>query len=252
MNLITLILAIFLAITPTANGFTPPALRPSTLTQLHLKEVKANPPPTPATAISPGGSIASTAWAKYQHQLSNCKYPIVVTAVSTSVVAFIGDLASQVVLCVSARSLKKYDPFRSFVMLAIGATWTGPILHILYRYVNRLGYYLEKNRLNMNKTKRVACQVVVNQTIGAFTINAGFMFLFYSLNTLRPSNPSFEIHTALKLVKNKMKTIVGASWLIWVPASFTNFMYMPENSRVMFTNVVASFYNFILSIIANS
>ncbi|GMH89871.1 hypothetical protein TL16_g11588 [Triparma laevis f. inornata] len=203
----------------------------------------------PSSPTLRGGSLLQTTWSQYQTLLQTFRYPILLTALSTSFVAFLGDLLSQIVLCISKTTIAAYSIHRSLIMLIIGFAWTGPVLHILYFYVEKFGEILDNK--GITKFKKVTYQVIINQTIGAFSINAGFMFLFYTLQTLF-NGSEFSLKTAKYLVASKMKTIVGASWMIWVPASFTNFYWMPKNSRVLFTNVVAAFYNFVLSIIANS
>jgi hypothetical protein len=93
--------------------------------------------------------------------------------------------------------------------------------------------------------------VGLNQSVGAILINVGFIFSFYALTCL-VRGQTFAFSTATTLVKSKMGTSLKANWSVWPLASFLNFLLVPAQYRVLFTQCVAALYNMLLSLIANS
>jgi len=85
--------------------------------------------------------------------------------------------------------------------------------------------------------------VLVNQTIGALVINAGFVLVFSRLSglLLPPSN------RVVQPFRTRLWTTLVTSWTVWPVASFVNFYFVPVDYRVLYTSCIAAVYNFLLS-----
>lgn len=172
------------------------------------------------------------------------KYPLLMTMLLSSFVAIVGDVLSQALT--GSRDFRRVSIFA-----LLGGLFFGPVLHYWYGVIGRFGGQLQKKYPTMPKVVRVLCQVGLNQSVGAVLINVGFIFSFYALTCLVRGTP-FMLSTASQLVKSKMGTSLRANWSVWPLASFLNFLLVPAQYRVLFTQCVAALYNMLLSLIANS
>lgn len=48
-----------------------------------------------------------------------------------------------------------------------------------------------------------------------------------------------------------MPTTVRSNWILWVPANFVNFRFVPVPLQVAFSNFVALFWNTYVSFVSN-
>lgn len=166
----------------------------------------------------------------YTYLLSN--YAVPTKAVTTSVLAVIGDLIAQRI-SVPADAFE-WDRQRTFAIGLWGLVFMGPVLHAWYAILNR----------TISGKFSVIKKVVLDQILFAPMFNSAFLFG----TGLLEKKPLESVRRTWSL---KFKDSMIANWMIWPFAQAINFQFIPRTYQVVFVNFVALLWNAILTYISH-
>ena len=179
-----------------------------------------------AFSSSSSSSSSSSLWGRYSDLLE--AYPLPTKVVTSGVISFSGDLISQSVI-----SGENFDFPRCVRYTTAGALLVGPVLHFWYAFLNRAipGASLMKNlkRLLLDQLLFSPC----------------FTCVFISSLSIIGEGKSV-VHTIRKL-RQDFFTIVLNGWIIWCPAQFINFTFIPSKFQVLYSNMIGLLWNIYLS-----
>ncbi|CAN8067733.1 unnamed protein product [Agarophyton chilense] len=160
--------------------------------------------------------------------------PILVKAITTSVIAFLGDVLAQFLTQIGSSEVQ-WDMRRTLSITIWGFCFIGPTLHYWFSTLDRL--YTNKYS--------VLCKLLTDQLLFAPFFNSAFMI---GVGTLE--GHSFKEVT--ETVKSKLWTALKANWMLWPAAQFINFSFVPKNLQVVYVNCVALVWNMIFMYISHS
>lgn len=123
--------------------------------------------------------------------------------------------------------ITQYEPKRTVNMSASGAT-VGVLCHFWYQFLD--------SRLPGKSLGIVVKKIIVDQFIGSPLCIATF---FCTLAVIEKS--TFE--ELKNEVKQKALRLYIAEWVIWPPAQFINFYYLPNKFRVLYDNTISLMYD---------
>ena len=106
----------------------------------------------------------------------------------------------------------------------------------------------------INEVWKALSMMVVDQTVGATVITIGIFYAFELAQKLIPpysSSPESFLTAGLRTTKNSLWETLVANWYCWPIINFVNFLVIPVNYRVLFSNLAAVFWNMFLSSVAN-
>ena len=145
------------------------------------------------------------------------------------------------------------DVRRSLVFFCVSAFYIAPAIHNWFEFLNNFASSVIPP--NLGKVSKAALMMLLDQTLGALMVTCGFFYAFELFNSLVPGGPprskSFVALANDSLKNNFLRTIVG-NWTCWPAINFINFLFIPHNFRVLFSNIAAIFWNMFLSQVANS
>lgn len=175
------------------------------------------------------------------------RFPYATKIISSAVVGGAGDLLIQ--LLNQKKGLGIFNFRRWLVFTAVSGFYIAPAIHLWFNY---LGYLVLP--ASLGKFGVAFVQMLLDQTFGAVVINAGFFYAFAFSDALFP--PDFSklksvLVDGTKSVKNNMWETLIANWYCWPIINFLNFLVIPLEYRVLFSNFAAVFWNMFLSTIAN-
>jgi hypothetical protein len=135
----------------------------------------------------------------------------------------------------SSSLLTSWDPARTGRFALLGAFLVAPGIHYWY---NALSMRLVPGAVTVSNTmKRVA--------LDQFAFTPFFLQVWLSaLWTLEGETP---IDTIPSRMMEATPTILVANWILWIPAQIINFRMVPVKYQVLYSNVVALFWNVFLS-----
>lgn len=128
----------------------------------------------------------------------------------------------------------RWDPRRTRKMTATGVS-VGVVCHFWYGFLD--------SRIVGRTLKDVAKKTVVDQLIGS-PLN---LAVFFATLTLLEGQSLKELGT----VKDKAIRLYIAEWVIWPPAQFVNFYFLPTRFRVLYDNVISFGYDIYTSYVAH-
>ncbi|PXF47874.1 PXMP2/4 family protein 2 [Gracilariopsis chorda] len=160
--------------------------------------------------------------------------PLRTKAITTSALAFIGDLLAQKL---SQADEKEYswDKRRSLSISLWGLVFMGPVLHY---------WYLTLDRLFRHKYA-IFTKLLSDQLVFAPCFNAAFMLGIGALegNSLKDIADN---------IKAKLWPVMKANWTLWPAAQVVNFSIVPKDFQVIYVNCVALIWNVIFTYISHS
>lgn len=155
------------------------------------------------------------------------RYPLLTKGATCAVLNAVGDVTSQVFVEKNAA----VDFHRLMVFSALGAFLVAPALHFWYLTLSKI--------VTAVGTRGAILRLAADQLAFAPFFNA--LFISVLMTVEGKSNQIIP-----KLQQDLIPT-VQANWLLWVPAQFVNFRYVPQNLQVLFANMVALIWNTYLS-----
>ena len=130
----------------------------------------------------------------------------------------------------------------------MGAAYFAPILHGWYEVLAARERRWRAN--GMGRWPSVLLQLLLNQSLGALTVNAGFFFaLAVAEDALALDVSMRTLEGAQRALGDQYLLVMRANWLVWPLPSLVNLAFVPLRYRVLFMNAVAVVWKTILSLI---
>jgi len=185
-----------------------------------------------------------TFYQTYMKQLD--KNPMVTKAITTGVIQAIGDIVSQSIEKKNIALLFTSDLswMRVLSFTLSGCLFVGPYIHYLYEFLWKIGTWQER-KYGTSKTKQTMTQVFVDQTVGV----AIFIPLYFYVYELIEAAVCLRLPVLLNATTKIQKEISGVflmQYKVWPIALSINFALIPQNLRVLFSNVISLFWNVFL------
>ena len=130
-----------------------------------------------------------------------------------------------------------YDYMRTARLASFGLLVHGTSGHFFYKFLD--------GRFTGTAMKTVATKVAVDQTVW----NPVFGVMFFSYLNLVEGKSLGDLTAKMK---ENLPTAVMGSWVVWVPAHFVNFRFVPPQQRLLYINTIQIFYNIFLSVLGNN
>eukprot|EP01035_Chromulina_nebulosa_P019232 gene19232-25083_t len=106
----------------------------------------------------------------------------------------------------------------------------------------------------ISQVGKALIMMLADQTIGATVITIGFFYAFELFQRIIPPYGLFAgsfLSAGLQSTKNNLWITLIANWYCWPVINFVNFLWIPLQYRVLFSNTAAVFWNMFLSSVAN-
>ncbi|CAN0409204.1 unnamed protein product [Pylaiella littoralis] len=188
----------------------------------------------------PGG--VSRLWGLYLSSLE--KRPLLTKSLSTGVISSTSNLIEQT-LSTAAFSLADWAAFT-----LVGAVFIASSLHYWYLFLERVANSKAVTSRVRSKWGRVLVQIAVDQSVGASFINSGYFALHTIFLALLTGTvfPLPELGSSIwEKVSSRYVTMIISNAKLWPWVSFFNFSFVPMNLRVLVTNCVAVFWDYLMS-----
>ncbi|KAK9904900.1 hypothetical protein WJX75_005127 [Coccomyxa subellipsoidea] len=174
--------------------------------------------------------LSRNGWNAYCRALE--QRPIITKSLTAAAGFALGDVVAQ-------HSTKphgeRYNYLRTARMTAFGLFFAGPLQgHYWYGWLDKTILPLRPKSLGA-----VVSKIGIDQTIMA---PLGTVAFFSAMKTMER-----KPRESLQMVKEKTWPTVAAGWQLWIPAHAINFGFVPSSMRVLYVNVVAIAWTYILS-----
>lgn len=154
------------------------------------------------------------------------KYLLITNVAISSTSSAVGDVLEQRYQILTG-GMKQWDHERTWQMSASGCT-VGIFCHFWYQALDK--------RYSGRKVTVVLKKLLVDQVIGSPLCIATFFFTLALLE--RPSFEEFKNE-----INRKAWRLYIAEWIIWPPAQFINFYFLPTRYRVLYDNAISLGYD---------
>ncbi|CAM9964131.1 unnamed protein product [Ascophyllum nodosum] len=189
-----------------------------------------------------GRAIPQRALEGYQRSLE--KRPIITKGISSGIIAGTANFMQQS-LSDAAFSMPDWTAFTM-----IGTFYLGPFLHLWFSFLDSLVQSKAVRTRVKSKLGRVVVQVGLDSTIGAATLNTGV----FAINTVLVAAFTGRVSSLPDLwsavrhrVSSNFWPMMTQNLKLWPWVSFVNFRFVPAKFRVLLTNLVAVFWNYLMS-----
>lgn len=149
--------------------------------------------------------------------------PILTQTFTAGILATFADVISQKIV----EQKKNYDLRRTVIMGACGLMYLGPIVSTWYTFLSRLEY-------------TTAINVFLDQFVMSPPLLCGFLIL----QTILFGNGMKSVNHRLQ---NDFPDVIKINWMVWIPTQIVNFQFVPFQFRMLFSQVIALFWNCYLS-----
>jgi hypothetical protein len=114
----------------------------------------------------------------YNHCLIN--YPYKTKILSSMVIAGLGDFLSQVIVPYFKDGIEAptLNLKRLFIFSLVAGLYFAPVIHLWFNWLNSIQLPSFSEDQRKNKVMKALTMITLDQTIGAFFINAGFFYAF--------------------------------------------------------------------------
>eukprot|EP00050_Salpingoeca_kvevrii_P008597 m.303859 g.303859 ORF g.303859 m.303859 type:complete len:215 (+) comp16282_c0_seq1:233-877(+) len=158
-------------------------------------------------------------WLRYLAHLE--ARPLLVKCLTSGAISLGGDA-----LCQLAIERKDWDTARFAQFGLLGAILVAPTLHVWYGF---LGRATTSSLLRLAADQLVFAPVFVVVFFGALLASSG------------------RADELPAMLRRDWADTVRANWVIWIPAQFVNFRFVPGHLQVLFSNLVGLAWNVYLS-----
>lgn len=181
---------------------------------------------TRAAAGGPGDNSSGSRglWGKYLDLLESS--PMLTRCVTCAVLNGVGDMFSQLLV-----EQQAFDAKRCATFTILGLVFVGPVLTTWYGVLAKI--------VTAPGTAGVLASVAIDQLLFAPLFIATFMSVLTTIEG-QPQN-------IMPKLKQDLVDAVKVNWMLWVPAQYVNFQFVPPNLRVLAVNVVALVWNCYMS-----
>jgi protein Mpv17 len=194
-------------------------------------------------------STSRKLWKSYLEQLDT--RPLVTKGWTSALVGSAGDILGQFLTSRVARVPFIWDVKRTVVYALVGILVGSTTVHYWFEFLDKVVADPKKVK---GQYDRVFRQVLVDQTVGAVIINAGFYTVHTIINAAF-NGKLFPFNSVLMAIKSKLSNEMWPTllnnWKLWPAANFINFAFVPPQLRVLFANFISVFWSAYLSNSAN-
>lgn len=167
---------------------------------------------------------------KYSQFLVAHPYPT--KMLSSGIVGGFGDILVQLLTSWRSGSPLAIDMRRLAVFCAVSTLYIAPIIHLWFNWLEN---FKIPTSMRENKTMKSIVMIILDQTLGAIFIAAGFFYSFEIMQMIFVSR-SFSIVSALKAGhemnrRHLWRTLV-VNWYCWPLINFLNFQFVPVHYRL--------------------
>lgn len=178
-------------------------------------------------------SFLSGLWPAYLSLLAS--QPLATKSATAAVLNAAGDASAQL-LIEKKKGLSELDWARLGRFALLGAALVGPALHWWYGTLSRV--------VTLQGTAGALTRLGLDQLafgpvfIGSFLAALGLL-------------EGKSVPQVKQRLRDDLPTTVCSNWILWVPANFVNFRFVPVPLQVAFSNFVALFWNTYVSFVSN-
>ena len=167
-------------------------------------------------------------------------YPCRTKSVSAGLVTAIGDILAQLIES-KVTGVSFVLNFQRVWAFTIASTiFVGPFVHWIYELLWLIGRRLEK--MGISKTWRTIAQVLFDQTVGVWTFFPSYFYVHAIIEALVKNKLPDFAHVQNKISKELVSVIIS-NYKLWPVVNYINFTYVPENLRVLVSNIVSILWN---------
>jgi len=178
------------------------------------------------------------------------KHPYSTKIVSSGFIGGLGDVLIQLYEGRAKGDAFAFDYRRLAVFTAVTAFYIAPVIHVWFNMLATMPM-----PVGAGNVMRAAIMMLADQTVGATVITIGFFYAFELSQKLFPPYSDVPLlsflDAGLKSTKNNLWITMIANWYCWPVINFVNFLVVPIQFRVLFSNFAAVFWNMFLSSVAN-
>ena len=167
--------------------------------------------------------------------------PLLTKAITATLVQVSGDFMSQHLVAALHQEPLIYDPSRTLCFALIGFFYKAPMLHSMYRGWDWTGKYLQST-FSLTRDQRIALELLLDQTIGVLIFYPTY-FAAYEIIAAGVHGHAIDWSS---ITVDRMTAVALPHCAVWPLAQYLSFRYVPEPLRVLFSNIVAVFYNIVL------
>lgn len=149
--------------------------------------------------------------------------PLFVKAVTTAILSAVGNLICQILI----EKKEDIDLRRFSIFTGLGFIWVAPCLHFWYGKLNTLVTATG----NTGAIARMACDQLCFAPLFIGSMIAILTALDGKADQIVPE------------LASSLPSAIKANWMLWVPAQFLNFRFIPVNYQVLFSNLVSVAWN---------
>ncbi|GMI10792.1 hypothetical protein TrRE_jg3083 [Triparma retinervis] len=185
------------------------------------------------------GLTARALYSRYQGLLSRA--PLVTKSVSAGLITLLGDVIAQW-LESRIEGYYGWNVVRMAAFTVAGGFFVGPFVHYWYEVLWAVGRRLPANTPSKLTT---LLQVFLDQTIGVALFFPAYFYVYEACEALfafRRPMPS----VATSKIRADLGSILVNQYKVWPFINFVSFSMVPEQLRVLFSNLASVFWNIYL------
>ena len=187
--------------------------------------------------------ILSTIYTNYLNWLD--RKPMTANAVTAGIISAIGDILAQwIETTVTGVPLRRINLIRMTSFFFSGVIFVGPYLYLFYDALWKLGKRWNAKH-NLSKRRMVCLQVLIDQTIGIVIFFPLYNYIYECVESLLALQgiSTAVMSRATAKMRREIVSVVITNWMLWIPAQFITFAYVPERLRVIVVNIVSVIWN---------
>jgi len=186
-------------------------------------------------------------FAKYNTALE--KNPLLTKMFTAGAISAMGDILIQWITG-STRKDFSFDFRRLIIFTSVGMFFIAPLVGWWFGVLDMIPSIIFGNKLN--DAMKAVTMVVIDQTIASAIVLCGFYYAYELFDTIIPpfdsTRPLSEWPSrSLATVKANARDTLVANWTFWPVVNYVCFAVIPLSYRLMFSNIMATFWNMYLS-----
>ena len=188
----------------------------------------------------------------YSWYLKECTdNPFKTKSITAAVVASLGDVMAQTLESTLAKDTFSLNVIRTASFFFCGLLYVGPFVHAWYNQLWIFGRKLEK-KYGTSKAAQAIIALLLDQTIGVAIFFPSYFYVYeYVESILLLRMPSFA--RAHKKCMEQIAKVFLMQYRVFPLANGINFLFVPEQLRVLGSNIVSVFWNvYLCTLIAKS
>mmetsp|Transcript_14661 Transcript_14661/g.26599 ORF Transcript_14661/g.26599 Transcript_14661/m.26599 type:complete len:264 (-) Transcript_14661:1194-1985(-) len=170
------------------------------------------------------------------------KHPVRTKSITAGIVLAVGDLLAQSIESRVARKPSfNVNWTRLNAFLLTGGLYVGPFVHYWFELLWMMGRWLERNH-DVSKGWQTMVQLFTDQTIGIAIFFPPYFYIYELFEAFVGLRAPHFTHATTK-VKEEIWDLFMMQYRIWPITNWLSFTYVPENLRVLTSNLISVFWN---------